>query len=134
MKRKIYRCYCCNIHKDDLARPNVLPCENCRWLGNGRPCFHTQISDEALLHRLKEEYSVLQEEYPYLTNYLYRQSKIKFSTAQLMEAWQDKNYIAFTLNQPLLVESLPSSSFSRKRYNLVNNNLYQCKLLICSCS
>jgi hypothetical protein len=53
MKNKKYGCYCCNIHKDDLAKPNSTPCPECMRLGIDEACYHQEVSDEALMERLK---------------------------------------------------------------------------------
>jgi hypothetical protein len=55
MKVKKYACYCCNVHRDDLARPLPTPCVDCICLGHTQPCFHTVMSDENLIQRLRLE-------------------------------------------------------------------------------
>jgi hypothetical protein len=45
MKSKTYGCYCYNIHKNDLARPNASPCTDCVSLGLTQPCYHKPVSD-----------------------------------------------------------------------------------------
>jgi hypothetical protein len=57
MKAKKYGCYCYNIHKGNLAKPNQLPCTNCIQLGSSHPCHHQAISDEQLIEGFREEYN-----------------------------------------------------------------------------
>jgi hypothetical protein len=97
MKNRIYACYCCNVHRDDLAKPNVLPCADCRRLGLQRPCYHTEVSDESLLDSLKEEVTSMAAEFPYLeTDYPIRGSRIKsYRGTQVRNAASDDNHIDF---------------------------------------
>ena len=44
MKVKTFACYCCSVHRDDLATPLDNPCEDCVRLGRTQPCYHTSIS------------------------------------------------------------------------------------------
>ena len=69
MKNKKYACYCCNIHKDNLLTPNVLPCEHCILLGSTYPCYHQAISDEGLMIRLRAERDDLLQQLPHLAAY-----------------------------------------------------------------
>ncbi len=55
IKSKTFACYCCNIHKDDLAKPNTSPCVDCVRLCKTSPCFHCEMSDENLIERLRRE-------------------------------------------------------------------------------
>jgi hypothetical protein len=55
MKAKTYACYCCNVHRNNLAKPLDIPCEDCVRLGHTQPFYNTYISDKALIERLIEE-------------------------------------------------------------------------------
>jgi hypothetical protein len=54
MKSKMYGCYCCSIHKDDLVRPNASTCTDCVWLGLTQPCYHKPVLDENMIERLRQ--------------------------------------------------------------------------------
>jgi len=78
MKNKRFACYCCNIHKDDLAKPNQVRCQDCESQGFDAPCYHQEMSDEDLMERLKSELEELKRDYPYLDQFQYNHSKIRF--------------------------------------------------------
>jgi hypothetical protein len=48
MKLSNYGCYCCGVHKHDLARPNKILCDDCTRLGN-TVCYHHPVLVEDLL-------------------------------------------------------------------------------------
>ncbi len=66
MKVKKYACYCCNVHRDDLARPLPTPCADCVRLGRTLPCYHTAMSDENLIQRLRLERDEQVRTWPHL--------------------------------------------------------------------
>ena len=66
MKNKTYGCYCCNIHKNDLHKANLLPCQDCHVNGITHPCYHQPVSDEAMLERLKAEKIQHEQAWPHL--------------------------------------------------------------------
>ncbi len=77
-------CYCCNIHKNDLAEPNQLPCADCVWQGSStHPCYHQGVSDEELMNWLKMEYCEIEQEWPFLAQYPFRNSHIGSGTNTL---------------------------------------------------
>jgi hypothetical protein len=55
MKVKIFACYCCNCHRDDLAKPMDTSCDDCTHLGYTHACFHSPVSNEGIIQRMKEE-------------------------------------------------------------------------------
>jgi hypothetical protein len=77
MKNKNYACYCCSIHKDNSAKPNPTHCQDCIELGTEEPCYHQQVSDEALMQRLQEDYDDMVSQYPYLLNFQFKSSQIR---------------------------------------------------------
>jgi hypothetical protein len=97
MKSKTYGCYCCNIHKDDLARPNASPCTDCVRLGLTQPCYHKPVSDENMIERLRQERDETLTEFPYLLRLplIQRQSKIRFGTLGLVEGHADPRHIEY---------------------------------------
>jgi hypothetical protein len=66
MKVKKYACYCCSIHRDDLCKPQDPPCEDCIRLGSSEACYHTTMSDESLMERLREEREETVRAWPHL--------------------------------------------------------------------
>jgi hypothetical protein len=48
MKDKTYGCCCCNIHKNDLHKVNILSCQDYHANGITNPCYHQPASDEAM--------------------------------------------------------------------------------------
>jgi len=69
MKNKIHACYCCDIHRDDLCKPNPAPCSDCTRLGRTQPCYHRAVSDTNWRARMITEKSALLHAYPYLEEY-----------------------------------------------------------------
>jgi hypothetical protein len=54
MKNVLFGCYCCNIHRDNLLKPNDFQCIDCLRLRKIGPCFHHEISDEGLMQHFAE--------------------------------------------------------------------------------
>ncbi len=77
MKNCHYACYCCNIHRDDLAKPNNQLCDDCVREGSNIS-YHQEILDEALLERLHVEAHEMLEQSPHLVNSPYKDSRIRF--------------------------------------------------------
>jgi len=95
MKNKKYGCYCCNIHKDDLAKPNSTPCPDCIRLGIEEACYHQEVSDEALMERLKREFEDLTRENPYLAEFQFKNSKIRSGSTAIRDHRSDHRHIDF---------------------------------------
>jgi len=55
MKSKNFACYCCNIHKNDLIKPNAVLCEECIAGKSTLPCYHQPILDKELIKRFRTE-------------------------------------------------------------------------------
>jgi hypothetical protein len=68
MKVKLLACYCCNRHRDDLAKPMDDWCADCIRTGSTYPCFHTPVSDEGIIQRMKEEREEHLASWPHLVN------------------------------------------------------------------
>jgi hypothetical protein len=93
MKNKIYACYCCNIHRDALATPNVALCTECIRLSRTGPCYHQVVSDENLMHRLREEQQDLRNAWSHLNGYPYAASKIRIGNSGIADAAVDNRHI-----------------------------------------
>ena len=94
MKNSRYACYCCTIHRDDLAKPNQQLCEDCLAEGNSM-CYHQDISDEDLLDRLEAEQADLLRQWPHLHNMPYKESTIRFGASGIGDALTDPKHIEF---------------------------------------
>lgn len=94
MKNKKYACYCCNIHKENILTPNVLPCTDCIRLGV-RTCYHQTISDENLMAWLSEEHAGLVRHWPHLTQYPYKDSRIRCGREGLATFQSDSRHIEY---------------------------------------
>ncbi len=114
MKRKTYGCYCCNIRKEDLATPNVQPCDDCRELGREGPCFHQTVSDEALMRKLSKEYDQILQENPHLANYPYRESRIRYGASAIRDVRSDYRHIDFDCNRSSVTERLKFAALLEK--------------------
>jgi hypothetical protein len=56
MKCKNYGCYCCSIHRDNLAKPRATPCRDCVRRGcTHLPCYHHDVTGKNIIERLREE-------------------------------------------------------------------------------
>jgi hypothetical protein len=59
MKKYWYACYCCNIHWDDIAKPNNKLCDDCIEEGSVQ-CYHqkflTRLSLNGCMHRPRNSY------------------------------------------------------------------------------
>jgi len=69
MKVKNFACYCCNCHCDDLAKPMDEPCDFCISHGSPYPCFHTTVSDEGIIEKMREERQEHLNAWPHLHNF-----------------------------------------------------------------
>ncbi len=76
MKNSLYACYCCGMHRDNMAMPNNTLCADCIRL-NKRVCYHHVVTDEAMLEQMREESIQLQQDWPHLSNFLFLQSRTK---------------------------------------------------------
>ncbi len=97
MKNKIYGCYCCNIHRDDLVRPNLLPCHDCMVLEpeNGPPCYHQEVADEQLFERLRVEKSEHEAVWPHLALLPLARSRVRFGEAGVNNSVHDPMHIEY---------------------------------------
>jgi len=59
VKVKIIACYCCNHHRDDLAKPMSIPCDFCTGQG---------VSNEGIIKRTREERQEHLNAWPHLHN------------------------------------------------------------------
>ncbi len=94
MKLSTYACYCCGIHKDDLAKPNQDLCADCIRLGH-HVCYHHNVMDEELILHLSEEYQELQREWPHLQHYPIKKSKIKYGNNGIGDGTMDPRHIEY---------------------------------------
>jgi hypothetical protein len=99
MKNKRYACYCCNIHRDDLAKPNPIRCIDCEAQGIEEPCYHQEMSDEALMERLKSELADINREYDYLDKFEFKKSKIRCGNTAIRDHRSDFRHIDFDFSR-----------------------------------
>ena len=123
MKNKIYACYCCNIHRDDLAKPNVLPCADCCRLGQQNPCFHKEVSDETVLERLKVECRELFSTHAYLRDYPFKQSKVKIGNNQIRSTRTDDCHIDFDYTSCSVTRRVAFIGLLKKELRLRNQEI-----------
>jgi hypothetical protein len=96
MKNRLYACHMCNIHRDDLNKPNELPCEDCIRLGRAeQPCYHHTVSDEQLIQRLKVERDELFTQYPHLALLPLATSRIRSGSTGVNDMRSDPHHIEF---------------------------------------
>lgn len=97
MKNKTYGCYCCNIHKNDLCKANVLPCHDCQANGLTQACYHQPVSDEAMLERLKAEKIEHEQAWPHLARVQLPLpgSKIRFGSTGMIDPRTDPRHIDY---------------------------------------
>jgi hypothetical protein len=81
MKLSTYACYCCEVHKNDLAKANKELCGDCSQSGCNT-CYHHPILEEGLLHNLCMELEDLTKEWPHLVQYPFNSSKIKLGSSR----------------------------------------------------
>jgi hypothetical protein len=107
-----YACYCCGIHADALAKPNITRCDDCVRLRR-RGCYHQQVTNEELLLSMEDDRNNMAEEYPHLQAYPFKNSQIQFSNDELHGH-----------NDPRNIEYVATTVTGRIRYaNLVKNEL-----------
>jgi hypothetical protein len=112
MKLAKYACYCCGIHADALAKPNLTRCDDCVRLGR-RVCYHQQVTNEELLMHMEDDQSNMAEEYPHLQAYPFKNSPIRFSNDGLHGC-----------NDPRHIEYVATTFTGRIRHaDLVKNEL-----------
>jgi len=92
MKLSNYACYCCGVHKHDLAKPNEVLCEDCTRLGN-TVCYHHPVLVEELLESFKVELEDLKSEWAHLRHFPFKNSKIKSGTTG--ESTADPRHIEY---------------------------------------
>jgi hypothetical protein len=92
MKLSNYACYCCGVHKHDLAKPNEVLCEDCTRLGN-TVCYHHPVLVEELLESFKVELEDLKSEWAHLKHFPFKNSKIKSGTTG--ESTADPRHIEY---------------------------------------
>jgi hypothetical protein len=125
MKNKNFGCYCCNIYKSDLARPNSTHCDDCIQLGIEEPCYHQQVSDDALMQRLQDEYNDMVRDYPYLLNFDFNKSRMRSGTTAARDRHSDYRYIDFDVVGATVASRLQFRSFVDKELQLRNKPLHQ---------
>jgi hypothetical protein len=76
MKNHRCACYCCNIHRDDIAKPNNMLCDDCISEG-GDQCYHQKILDKAIIERLHTEAQEFIQNWPHLVSFPIKQSCIQ---------------------------------------------------------
>jgi hypothetical protein len=84
MKNKNYACYCCNIHHDSLLTA-----------GSKSSCYNQTIFDENLMARLSEEHTDLVCQWPHLTQYPYKDSRIWCGREGLVTFQSDSRHIEY---------------------------------------
>jgi hypothetical protein len=119
MKNKIYACYCCDIHRDDLCKPNAEPCSDCIRLGRTEPCYHRPVSDANWRERLSDEKRLLCESYSHLNHFPFSQpSRIRFTDDAVNEAAVDPMSIEFqpqNIRQKMAFRSLLESELRLRK-------------------
>ncbi len=97
MKNKIYGCYCCNIHRDALVQPNLLPCHDCIVLEpeNRLLCYHQEVADEQLFEHLRVEKSEHEAAWPHLALLPLARSRIHFNKAGVNNSVLDPLHIEY---------------------------------------
>jgi hypothetical protein len=91
MKLSAYACYCCGIHKNDLAKPNDTMCQDCIRLGR-RICYHHGVMDEDLLLHLTDEKNDMEREWRHLSRYPFTESRIKFGNSGIGDGTTDPRH------------------------------------------
>jgi hypothetical protein len=100
MKNARYACYCCNIHRDDLVKPNEVLCVDCVADGSSE-CYHQEISDEALIDRLHAEADEMLASCAYLGKYPYAASCIRIGSNGVNgNSTRDNRHIEFSPRTP----------------------------------
>jgi hypothetical protein len=95
MKDSRYACYCCTIHRDDLAFHYQQLGEDCRADGTSSCCFQ-EISDDDLLDRLEAERVNLLRQWPPLWSSFYNESTICLGASDgLEDSTTDQKHIEF---------------------------------------
>jgi hypothetical protein len=118
MKNKKYGCYCCNINRDDLAKPNVLRCDECMLLGINHPCYHPAVLDEDLMQHLNEEYNVMVRDYPYLLTCDFKLLHICSGTMAVRDIRSDYCHIDFDVANSTVPNRLPFQTLLEKELRL----------------
>jgi len=77
MKNCRYACYCCSVHRDNIAKPNDTLCEFCIAQGSNE-CYHHEITDENVIQRLEAEAQEMVSTYPHLLRFPFTDSRIRF--------------------------------------------------------
>ena len=97
MKCKNYACYCCSIHRDDLAKQQATPCTDCVRLGRTQPCYHQQVTDENLIERLKHEREEHLSTWPHLHSMpaIIKRSRVRCGNVGIVEAEHDPLNVEF---------------------------------------
>jgi hypothetical protein len=125
MKNKNYACYCCSIHKDSLAKPNPARCQDCIALQMEEPCYHQQVSDEALMQRLKEDHDDMVSQYPYLLNFEFKNSRIRSGASAVRDNRSDNRHIDFDMINSSITSRLQFRSLLENELRLRNKPIHQ---------
>jgi hypothetical protein len=119
MKVKTFACYCCSVHRNNLATPLDNPCEDCIWLGRMQPCFHISITDEGLIERLKGEREDHLRTWPHLQHLPYNgQSRLQIGNDGM-------KIVLDPASDNLHIEYEPNTRLERVAYcNLLEKELH----------
>jgi len=120
MKVNILACYCCNRHRDDLAKPMDVRCEFCTGRGSTHPCYHTEVSDEGIIERMREEWQEHLNAWPHLNNLPFN------GRSRLRSGNNDISNVVTPDRDPLHVEFVPASRMEREQ----QRKLFQRELLL----
>ncbi len=93
MKLSTYGCYCCGVHKNDLAKANSELCADCIRLGRTQ-CYHHDVLVEDVMLQLHEEKADLIREFPHLHHYPFKKSRIKVGSS-IGDGSADPRHIEF---------------------------------------
>lgn len=120
MKVALFACYCCNRHRDDLLKPMDTQCSDCIRLGSNFPCFHTPVSDEGIIDRMRVERQDQLNAWPHLNNYPFNgRSRLRCGT-------NDVNNVVAADQDPLHIEFIPVTRMERDQ----QRKLFKAELLL----
>jgi hypothetical protein len=89
------------------------------------PCYHQQVSDEALMQRLQEDYDNMVSQYPYQLNFQLMNSRICTGTSAVWDNWSDYHHINFDMINSSVTSRLQFCSLLENKLQLRNKPILE---------
>jgi hypothetical protein len=121
MKNCRCACYCCNINRDDIAKPNNKLYDDCIE-EDSIQCYHQEISDKALIEWLHAETQDFIQKWPHLVSLPFKESCIRIVSNEVNgDCTRDCRHIEFIPRNHL--EEIKCTVLLQKEQRIRSNNI-----------